>query len=110
MGCCPCEPEAKTSHISHRYASAEEGLQLRLNSTDYFNALTQNDIDWKFRCTGKTLDEFKTFAANQIKDFTEEEKKALDAMITLVETRLDALGVCLQSDEIIFIKSDMEDE
>ena len=62
MGCCPCEPEAKTSHISHRYASAEEGLQLRLNSTDYFNALTQNDIDWKFRCTGKTLDEFKTFA------------------------------------------------
>ena len=110
-GCfCPCDPEAKTSHISYRYASAEEGRQLRLNNTNYFNALTQNDIDWKFRCAGKTLDEFKTFAADQIQDFTEEEKKAIDAMVSLIEVRLDALGVCLRPDEIIFIKSDMEDE
>ena len=108
--CCPWNPDAKTSHIKHRYASAEEGRQLRLNNTDYFNALTQNDIDWKFRCTGKTLDDFRTFAANQIKDFTEEEKQAIDAMVTLIETRFDALGVCLRSDEIIFIKSDTEDE
>ena len=108
--CCPGEPEAKTSHISHRYASAEEGRQLRLNNTDYFNALTQNDIDWKFRQTGKTVDEFKTFAADQIKDFTEDEKKALDAMIALIEKRLDFLDVCLRTDEIIFIKSDIEDE
>ena len=108
-GCC-CPPEAKTSHISHRYASAEEGRQLRLNNTNYFNALTQNDIDWKFRCTGKTVDEFKTFAADQIRGFTDAEKKALDAMIALIETRLDALGVCLRTDEIIFVKSDMEDE
>ena len=108
--CCPWEPEAKTSHISHRYATAEEGRQLRLNNTNYFDALTQNDIDWKFRQTGKTLDEFKTFAAAQIRDFTDAEKNALDAMITLVETRLDALGVCLRTDEVIFIKTDMEDE
>ena len=108
--CCPGEPEAKTSHINHRYASAEEGRQLRLNNTNYFNALTQNDIDWKFRQTGKTVDEFKTFAADQIKDFTEDEKKALDAMIALIEKRLDFLDICLRTDEIIFVKSDLEDE
>lgn len=108
--CCPCDPEAKTSHISYRYASAAEGRQLRLDNTNYFNALTQNDIDWKFRCTGKTLDDFKAYAASQIKDFTEEEKKAIDAMVSLVEVRLDALGICLQPDEIIFIKTDMADE
>lgn len=108
--CCPWSPEAKTSHISHRYASAEEGRKLRLNNTNYFNALTQNDIDWKFRQTGKTLEEFKTFAADQIRDFTEEEMKAIDAMVSLVEVRLDALGVCLRTDEIVFIKTDMEDE
>lgn len=108
--CCHGCPEEKTSHISYRYASAEEGRQLRLANTDYFNALTQNDIDWKFRCTGKTLDDFKTYAANQIKDFTEEEMKAIDAMVSLVEVRLDALGICLQTDEIILVKSDMEDE
>ena len=108
--CCPSEPEEKTSHISHRYATAEEGRQLRLNNTDYFNALTQNDIDWKFRCTGKTLDDFKTYAASQIKDFTEEEKKAIDEIISLIELRLDALGICLRTDEIILIKSDLDDE
>lgn len=108
--CCPCNPEAKTSHISHRYASAEEGRQLRLNNTNYFNALTQNDIDWKLRSTGKTLDDFKAYAASQIKDFTEEETKAIDAMVSLIELRLDALGICLQTDEIILIKSDTEDE
>ena len=110
-GCCfLCGPEANTSHISYRYASAEEGRQLRLNNTDYFNALTQNDIDWKFGATGKTIDDFKTFSASQIQDFTEEEKKAIDAMVSLIEARLDALGVCLRPDEVIFIKSDMQDE
>lgn len=108
--CCHGCPEEKTSHISYRYASAEEGRQLRLNNTNYFNALTQNDIDWKFRCTGKTLDDFKAFAASQIKDFTEDEMKAIDAMITLVETRLDALGICLRPDEVVFIKTDINDE
>ena len=106
----PAVPEAKSSHISYRFASAEEGRQLRLSNTNYFNALTQNDIDWKFRSTGKTLDEFKTFAASQIQDFTDEEKKAIDAMVSSVETRLNALEICLRPDEVIFVKSDMQDE
>lgn len=106
----PSVPEEKTSHISYRFASAEEGRQLRLNNTNYFNALTQNDIDWKFRCSGKTVAELKTFAADQIQDFTDTEKKAIDAMVSSIETRLDALDIFLRPDEIIFIKSDMQDE
>ena len=106
----PGTVKEETAHFNYRYASAEEGRQIILSNTAYFDALTQNDIDWKFRCTGKTLDEFKTFTANQIKDFTEEEKKALDATINSVEARLCALGIGLpQTEEIIFIKSDMED-
>ena len=109
--CSTISSEEEVSHISYRYASAGEGRQYFLSNTAFFQSLTQNDIDWKTRSTGKTIEEFKTFSANQIQDFTDDEKKALDAMITLVETRLDVLGICLPPmDEITFIKSTMEDE
>ena len=111
--CSTSDPEevVEESHISYRYASAEQGRQILLSNTAYYNSLTQNDIDWKYRSTGKTIDQFKTFAASQIQDFTEEEKKALDAMITLVETRMKGLGIGLPPmEEVTFVKSNMEDE
>ena len=105
------EVEEEVSYISYRYASAEQGRQILLSNTAYFNSLSQNDIDWKFRCSGKTIDEFKAFSASQILDFTDEEKKALDAMIDLVEIRLKGLGIGLPPmEEVTFVKSTMEDE
>ena len=112
-GCSTSDPEgeAEASHIRYRYASAEEGRQIRLSNTAYYNSLTQNDIDWKLRCTGKTIDDFKIFSASQIQDFTDDEKKALDAMINSVEIRMRGLGIGLPPmDEVTFIKSSMEDE
>ena len=96
-GCSTSDPEgeAEASHIRYRYASAEEGRQIRLSNTAYYNSLTQNDIDWKLRCTGKTIDDFKIFSASQIQDFTDDEKKALDAMINSVEIRMRGLGIGL---------------
>lgn len=109
--CSTVSPEEEVSHISYRYATAEEGRQIFLSNTAFFQSLTQNDIDWKTRSTGKTIEEFKTFSSSQIQDFTDDEKKALDAMITIVETRLDVLGIGLPPmEEITFIKSTMEDE
>ena len=110
-GCQTSTVNEETTHISHRYASAEEGRQIFLSNTAFFQSLTQNDIDWKTRCSGKTIEEFRTFSANQILDFTDEEKKALDAMITLIEARLYGLGISLPPmEEVTFIKSTMEDE
>ena len=97
--------------INYRYATAEEGRQILLSNTAYFNSLTQNDLDWKFRCTGKTIEDFKTFSSNQIQDFTDTEKKVLDIMITQVEARLNELGIRLPNTEkIAIIKSTMENE
>ena len=110
-GCSTVTPQEEVSHISYRYASAKEGRQILLSNTAFYQSLTQNDIDWKLRCTGKTIEDFKTFSANQIQDFTDEEKKALDAVVTTIETRLDYLGIGLPPmEEITFIKSTMEDE
>ena len=110
-GCQPSPVKEEVVHISHRYASAEEGRQIFLSNTAFFQSLTQNDIDWKIRSTGKTIEDFKAFSANQIQDFTNEEKKAIEASITFVETRLNLLGIGLPPmEEVTFIKSTMEDE
>ena len=112
-GCSTSDPEekAEVSHIRYRYASAEEGRQILLSNTAFFQSLSQNDIDWKFRQTGKTIEEFKAFSANQIQDFTVEEKKTLDAIINIVEIRMGGLGISLPPmEEVTIIKSSMEDE
>ena len=42
--------------ICYSFATQEEGRQLKMSNTSYLNAQTQNDIDWKLGCTGKSLD------------------------------------------------------
>ena len=43
-----------TQDIPHRFATAEEGRQIMLANTDYYNDLSQNDIDFRLRKTGGT--------------------------------------------------------
>ena len=52
----------KQSAMKYRFASQEEGRQLKLANTAYFEALTQNDIDWKLQTSGQSLEEFKVVA------------------------------------------------
>ena len=33
--------------ISHSYASASEGIELRMANTDYFEKMTQNNLDYR---------------------------------------------------------------
>ena len=109
-GCCNNRNDGST-HIRYRYATAEEGRQLRLANTAYIDGTNQNNIDWKLRCSGKTLDDYKTIAAAQIVDFTDEEKQAVDATMAYIEARFDELGINLRyDDEIVFIKTNMKDE
>lgn len=97
--------------LRYRFASQEEGQQLKLASTAYFDALTQNDIDWKLMTTGKTLDEFKAVAVEQIEEFTPEEKKAMSSVLDFISDRARELGFRLPIDkEIVFVKSKMGDE
>ena len=47
------------SALKYRFASQEEGQQLKLVNTSYFEALTQNDIDWKLQSSGQSLEEWE---------------------------------------------------
>lgn len=99
------------SKIPYRFADAEEGIELRMANTDYFDNLTQNDLDYRTGKSGATLDEYKELVKKQGEDFTEEEKKALEDSINRIQTRFDEIGFDypLKAD-IVFVKSKMEDE
>ena len=97
--------------ICYRFATQEEGRELKMSNTTYLDSQTQNDIDWKLGSTGKSLDEYKAISAEQIMDFTEEEKKALGKTMDFIEARCSELGFRLPvRHEIVFIKTKMDDE
>ena len=99
------------SGLKYRFASQEEGRQLKLEDTAYYNSLSQTDIDWRLQSSGQSIDEFKAVAASEIQEFTDEEKQVLSKVMAFIEARTAELGFRMPvTDEIIFIKSDMADE
>ena len=54
----------RTGVINYHCASLTEGQQLLLGNNEYFNSLTQNDIDWRLKKTGATLDELKAMGGS----------------------------------------------
>ena len=101
------QPEA----LRYRFASQEEGRQLKMAGTDYFDSLTQNDLDWKLQSSGHSMEEFKAIAAEQIEEYSDAEKQALGKILDFIEARTAELGFRLPADqEIVFVKSRMGDE
>lgn len=99
------------NHLRYHFASQEEGRQLKMANTAYFDGLNQNDLDWKTWHSGASLAEYKALAEAQIVDFTEEEKQIVNSAMDFVESRCAELGIQLPlHDEIVFIKSNMADE
>ena len=43
--------------IPHRYASAQEGREIMLSNTEYYDNMTQNDLDFRMRKSGATMEE-----------------------------------------------------
>lgn len=99
------------NHLRYHFASQAEGRQLKMDNTAYFEGLNQYDLDWKTWHSGATIAEYKALAEAQIVDFTEDEMKALSKVMDFIESRCVELGIQFPlDDEIVFIKSDMEDE
>lgn len=97
--------------ISHSYASASEGIELRMANTDYFEKMTQNNLDYRVGKKGASLDEFKALAQEQGDDFTEEEIQGIDETLHRIETRFSEIGFNYPSNlDIVFIKNKMKDE
>ena len=57
FSCQKDDPKEKTSEINYHFATIAEGQQLLAANTEYYNSLNQNNIDWRMRRTGSSLDE-----------------------------------------------------
>ena len=102
---------AGTTHIPHRYASADEGRELMLANKEYYAGFSQNDLDYRMQKTGATMDEYLAFASEQVLDFTGPETEAIDSYMEKMEKSLEDNGYELPPlDEIVFIKTTMEEE
>lgn len=103
----------KPVEINYHFATITEGQQRLLANTEYYNRLTQNDLDWKARKTGATLDELKAIGQASVLDFSEEDKAVIDEAVGYIEGRLTAMGALslpFPDHDIVFIKTNMMEE
>ena len=106
-----CVTEIYAHKIPHRFASAEEGRELLLSHTGYYENFTQNDIDYRMKKSGATLDELLKATTDEIGDFNLIEKYLVDRKIARIARTVKKNGYVLpQHDEIIYIKTDMSVE
>ena len=95
----------------HRYASAQEGKELMLSNTEYYSGFTQNDIEFRMKKSGATMDELLDKSAGEVRDYSFFEKYFIDHEIAKMAITTAWHGYEIpEIDEIIFIKTDMSVE
>lgn len=99
------------SRIAYRYAGREEGQKLMLSNDAYYQGFSQNDLDFKMQKKNATMEEYQSFAIEQVEDFTPEEIAAIDEIFVWMEKTLEENGYTLPPlDEIVLIKTTMKEE
>lgn len=106
--CDICVTEIYARKIPHHFASAEEGKEILLAETDYYESFNQNDIEYRMQKEGATLDELLTASTDEIKSFTLIDKYLVDRRISKMVRSLNKNGYELPPvEEIVYIKTDM---
>lgn len=101
----------KVNRLNIRFASKDEGQKLILGNNQYYDRLSQMDIDWRARKEGATLDVLKSFAQEQVMEFTQIEIDLVMNSVSFIEHRLDLIECQLPlPEEIVFVKTTMKDE
>lgn len=109
------QPDASADSIGqihYHCATKAEGQQLIVANTDYYNSLSQMDLDWRMRKKGATKEELIDFAKSCVQEFTDKEKVKIAGVIQFIEKRLHKIGANLPfpKDDIVFIKTSMQEE
>lgn len=97
--------------IKFCFADKSEGIELRLANEDYFNNLSQQDLNFRMQKKDASLDEYKDFSKSQILDFTIKQKKLIKEAVMNVQKKINEGRYNLPlNDEIIFINTNAKDE
>ena len=100
--------EVYAGKIPHHYASAKEGRELMLSNTEYYENVTQIDIDNRLGKSGGTLDELLEASTAEVKSFNIFEKYIIDRRIANMAKTIARNDYELPyMEEIVFIKTDM---
>ena len=103
--------EDEQSRIEYSYATKEEGIDLLMSNKEYYDGFTQNDLDYKMQKKDAVMDEYLDFAKDQVLDFTEEEKSAIDSIMSEIEDKIRENGYVLpELDPIVFISTTQKEE
>ena len=104
---CQAEPGA----LGYRFVDAEEAARLLLSNCDYYENLTQNDLNFRMQKLDATLQELEDFTAEQTRDFTDAEKARIDRSMAAIMETAEARGYALPPmDDILFAKTTMAEE
>ncbi len=107
------QTDGDTGHpiFTYRYADAAEAAGLLLSNRDYYEGLTQNDLNYRMQHLNATLGELEAYIPEQMLEFTDEEKRYIDAVMAGIEAicaeRAYALPV---TDGIVLVKTTMREE
>ncbi len=106
------EVVGKVAHpqIEYSYATKEEGIEYLISNDGYYDRFTQNDLDYKAQKIGANMEEYTEFAKEQVLDFTEEQKQAIDEIMNYIEVRLEEEGLTLPEIEPIVLISTTQKE
>ena len=97
--------------IPHRYASAQEGREIMLSNTEYYDNMTQNDFDFRMRKSGATKVEFLEASRESVSDVNFIDKWYLNSRLARMALHINLKGYDLpELEEIVFIKADLEME
>lgn len=105
------QSESRYQELTFGFADAKEGATLIKGNTEYLNGLTQNELCFRLQKKDATLEEYTAFAAEQVLDFTEEEKAGVSACMQRI------MDICQENHyklpeigEITFVKTTMKEE
>ena len=102
---------AEGGGIDYRFADAKEAAELLLGNRDYYDNLTQNDLNFRMQKLNATLEELEAFTAQQTLDFTDAEKESIDQAMDRIQRVCAERGYTLPPmDDIVFAKTTMREE
>jgi len=102
---------AENNALGYRFADAKEAAQLLLSNRDYYDNLTQNDLNFRLQKLDATLQELEAFAAKQTLDYSDAEKARIDQAMATIEKNCAERGYALPPmDDIVFAKTTMSEE
>ena len=102
---------AEGGGFGYRFVDAKEAAGLLLSNRNYYDNLTQNDLNYRLQKLGATLAELEAFVAEQTLDFTDAEKTRIEQSLALIEKNCAERGYALPPiEDIVFAKTTMTHE